>query len=341
MSELGTWSTCETVAKAFPAGVTAVKNSTVIVTGASAGIGEETAFQLAVLGAYVVCAVRNVQKGEEAVAKMRQRAGDIVLKISVLQLDTADLSTIPTFLSAFAAESARARMPPLKYLINNAGIAGYPEGKNTSKQGHDLIFDTNHLGHFALTNGLLPVLRQNAPSRIIIVASDSHYMPAVTQTSFSDMGALNEAVVVPKLPAAMGFKSTTAAYGDSKLLNVLHAQELHVREKKHGVTTSVLHPGNMITTSIADTSGTLVRFLFKYVIAIATKNVNQGAANTLYCTLANTVDVEGRYFANCAPKRPSKLATPAAGGVMWQLSDLLAAKTFVSDTTAPAIKAKL
>jgi len=327
MSVLGSSSTCEDVVKDLPAGVQAVQGSTVIVTGASAGIGEETAFQLAVLGASVVCAVRNVVKGEAAVANMRKRAGSAgaALSLRVLRLDTSELSSVPAFVEAFQEESKSADLPPLRYLINNAGIATYPEGKTTSSQGHDLIFDTNHLGHFALTNALLPILRENSPSRIVLISSDSHYNPAVTEESLSSVEKLQAAVVVPK--QSMGLIGTMKVYGDSKLLNVLHAQALHARETANGVTTTVLHPGNAITTSIFDTAGAFVRFMFKYVIAVFTKSVNQGTSTTMYCTLADADKVAGLYFSNCNAKEVSKLVTKEAAEIMWALSqDLVTAK---------------
>eukprot|EP01063_Lacrimia_lanifica_P000919 TRINITY_DN10447_c0_g1_i1.p1 TRINITY_DN10447_c0_g1~~TRINITY_DN10447_c0_g1_i1.p1 ORF type:complete len:321 (+),score=114.40 TRINITY_DN10447_c0_g1_i1:92-1054(+) len=316
MGKLGTFSRCEDVIAAFPEGAAVWKGSTAVVTGSSAGIGEEAAFHLATLGVHVVLGVRNVEKGESAAAAFRKRAGDAELRLTVLRLDVSDLDSVAAFLAAFKA----AELPPLRLLVNNAGMFPTDVDK-VSKQGVELTFATNHLGHFALTNGLLPALRQNAPSRVVVVSSHSHYHVGC---DLSSVDALRKTVAEPK-PASKfaALPSTVSTYGDSKLFNVLHAQELAEREAAHGVTVSSLHPGSLITTSLVNDHSVLVRFFWNYVAAWFTKNPNQGASTTLYAALAPAAEVHGKYLSSCASVTPSKLATKDAQARAWELSEAL------------------
>jgi WW domain-containing oxidoreductase len=310
------------VIKHFPSSSAALSDCTAVVTGTSAGIGEEAAFHLAKLGAHVICAVRNTDKGEAAIAKMKTRAGEgTTLNMKVMKMDISDLTSVHEFLRNF--ERIIPSIPPLKLLLNNAGIAGYPSSGVVSNQNHDLIFDTNHLGHFVLTNGLLPHLRQSAPSRIVIVSSGSHLHTSVTASDLRDVETLKTKIVSPK-PSQPGFSDTMKTYGDSKLMNVLHAQELQRREHANGVTAVSLHPGNMITTSIADTQGAFNKFMFKNVLSWFTKSVNQGTSTTLYCVLADAESVAGKYHSSCGPAKTNKLATPEAAATVWAMSETLA-----------------
>ncbi len=316
-TKLSGWSSCEDVIEQFPTNAEAVRGTTAIVTGASAGIGEEAAYHLATLGAFVIYAVRNIKKGQAAIDKAKERAGpQVEMKMMVMKLDTSDLESVHAFAESFKRESTG--LPPLKYLLNNAGIASYPSSeKLVSKQNHDLIFDTNHLGHWVLTNQLLPILRENAPSRIVIVSSGSHELPSVSSKTLCSVEALEKAIVEPK--SSSSFISTMKTYGDSKLLNVLHG-ELQRREGNNGITVASLHPGALITTSIADNNGAFSRFMFKHVISWFTKSVNQGASTTMYCLLAESEAVAGKYHSHCHAVKTSKLVTPEAASVMWELS---------------------
>jgi NAD(P)-dependent dehydrogenase (short-subunit alcohol dehydrogenase family) len=252
---------------------------------------------------------------------MKMRAGEEAeLNCQVMKLDTSDLESVKDFLRTF--EGISSSIPPLKILLNNAGIASYPSSGMVSKQNQDLIFDTNHLGHFVLTNGLLPYLRKSAPSRIVIVSSGSHLHPSVAASDFRDVETLKTKIVCPK-PSLPGFAATMQTYGDSKLLNVLHTQELYRRENSNGVTAVALHPGNLITTSIADNQGPFIRFMFKNVVSYFTKNVNQGTSTSLYCILADAGSVAGQYHSSCAPATISKLATPEAAATAWAMSETL------------------
>jgi NAD(P)-dependent dehydrogenase (short-subunit alcohol dehydrogenase family) len=188
-----------------------------VVTGASSGIGLETAKALAAAGASVVLAVRNLDKGRAAADQMQ---GDV----EVALLDVADLSSVRTFADGVG---------PVDVLVNNAGVLGLPFG--LSPDGVELHLATNHLGHFALANLLLPRLTD----RVVVVGSASHRS-----------GELD----LEDLSWERRRYGAFAAYGASKLANLLFLAELQRRLTAVGSTLRVTgaHPG---TTSTAITSG--------------------------------------------------------------------------------------
>ena len=192
-----------------------------IVTGANSGIGFETARALAAKGAHVVLACRNQEKGRDALARIEadQPAGSLELML----LDLSDLDSVAAFAEGFAARHQR-----LDLLINNAGVMVPPE--SATKQGFELQFGTNHLGHFALTGHLLPLLTATAGSRVVMVSSTAHYFGKI---DFDDLDFQQR-----------GYKPW-AAYGQSKLANLLFAFELQRRLEEAGADTLVTaaHPG--------------------------------------------------------------------------------------------------
>jgi NAD(P)-dependent dehydrogenase (short-subunit alcohol dehydrogenase family) len=229
-----------------------------VVTGASSGIGLETAKALAVAGAQVVLAVRSPDKG---LAVANQMPGDV----EVRRLDVADLSSV----RAFADE-----VGPVDVLINNAGVLGLPFG--LSPDGVELHFATNHLGHFALTNLLLPRLTD----RVVVVGSASHRSG---ELELDDLGWERRRY------------GAFAAYGASKLANLLFLAELQRRLTAVGSTLRATggHPG---TTSTHITSGSASwpkRMVGKYGHRLVGMPPWQGALPTLY---AATMDVPGNTY---------------------------------------------
>lgn len=192
-----------------------------IVTGANTGIGYETARALANKGARVVLACRDMQKGGAAAARIQAEnpAGSAVAQA----LDLADLDAVRAFAERFVSEHGR-----LDLLINNAGVMVPPESQ--TRQGFELQFGTNHLGHFALTAHLLPLLRRTAGSRVVVVSSGMHH---IGQIAFDDLDFKKR-----------GY-SAWRAYGQSKLANLLFALELQRRLQAAGAKTLVTaaHPG--------------------------------------------------------------------------------------------------
>ncbi len=194
---------------------------TAVVTGANTGIGFETARMLAQKGASVVLACRDVAKAEKAAERIRalKPRGDV----SVAALDLTDLDSVAAFARAFTGSHAR-----LDLLIDNAGVMATPPGK--TKQGFELQLGTNHLGHFALTQHLLPLLEATRGSRVVVLSSLMHHFGKM---DLEDLGWQRRGYDPQKVYAA------------SKLANLLFVLELQRRLTAAGSPVLVVgaHPG--------------------------------------------------------------------------------------------------
>ena len=192
-----------------------------IVTGSSSGIGFETTRVLADNGAEVIIAVRNKEKGDIAVQKIATQNSKANIK--VMLLDLADLKSVKQFANNF-----KQKYSTLDLLINNAGVMMPPYGK--TKDGFELQFGTNHLGHFALTGQLIEVLKNTSNSRIINVSSGAHNWGNI---DFNDLSWQNRKY------------KASRAYGDSKLANLYFTYELKYRLKNNNsnLIVTAAHPG--------------------------------------------------------------------------------------------------
>ncbi|PYC73296.1 short chain dehydrogenase [Streptomyces tateyamensis] len=191
-----------------------------VVTGANSGIGFETARRLALAGAEVVLAVRDRAKGEQAVAELAAAGAQRVLTHT---LDLASLDSVASF-AAVLLDRGR----PVDLLVNNAGVMAVPT-RHTTKDGFELQFGTNHLGHFALTGRLLPLLRSATRPRVVTVASLAARIGRI------DLANLN----------AERHYDPWDAYGRAKLANLVFAQELARLSARHdwGLLSLAAHPG--------------------------------------------------------------------------------------------------
>jgi NAD(P)-dependent dehydrogenase (short-subunit alcohol dehydrogenase family) len=202
---------------------------TVIVTGANTGIGYHTAAALAFSGAHVVLAVRNLEKGNAALARIVAAAGrkDTHVDVTLQELDLGSLDSVRQ-----AARALRASYPRIDLLINNAGVMWTPKG--VTADGFELQFGTNHLGHFALTGLLLDHLLPVRGSRVVTVSSLGHRLRAAIH--FDDLQWEHS-------------YSRVGAYGQSKLANLLFTYELQRRLADAAAPTVALaaHPGGSNT----------------------------------------------------------------------------------------------
>jgi retinol dehydrogenase 12 len=266
---------------------------TVMVTGANIGIGRATASALAGQGWRVYVASRSAARGEEAAASIRAATGNE--SVFFLPLDLADLDSVRSCAAAFLA-----RGEPLHVLVNNAGVAGR---RGLTRQGFELMFGVNHLGHFALTNALLGCLAGSAPSRVVTVASDAHY---------SARGIDFEALRRP----ARGLTGLPE-YAVSKLANVLFSQELARRTEGTGVTAYALHPG-----VVASDIWRRVPWPVRPIITRRMLSVTDGAATSLYCAASPEVAAaSGLFYDKCAERAASPVATPELARELWQRSE--------------------
>jgi NAD(P)-dependent dehydrogenase (short-subunit alcohol dehydrogenase family) len=237
-----------------------------IVTGANTGLGFETARMLAARGATVVLAVRDVDKGKQAAARI---AGDV----TVQALDLTSLDSIRS-----AAADLRAAHPRIDLLINNAGVMYTP--RQTTADGFELQFGTNHLGHFALTGLLLDQLLPVPGSRVVTVSSTGHRIQAAIH--FDDLQWQRS-------------YSRAGAYGQSKLANLMFTYELQRRLARHGTTIAVAaHPG-VSNTELTRNSPAALRLPLTWVAPLITQHPEMGALPTLRAATDPAV-LGGQYY---------------------------------------------
>jgi len=229
-----------------------------VVTGASSGLGLETARVLAAQGAEVVLAVRNPAKGEDAARSMTG-------KVDVRRLDLSDLSSV----RAFAAD-----LGPIDVLVNNAGVMAVPYALTVD--GFETQLGTNHLGHFALTNLLLPSITE----RVVVISSDVHARGVI---DLDDLTWERR----PYRPFA--------AYAASKLANLLFLLELDRRLREAGAPVRAVgaHPGSTATSITGSTGNALKTWIGSWGHRLAGMSVRRGALTTLY---AATMDLPGNTF---------------------------------------------
>jgi NAD(P)-dependent dehydrogenase (short-subunit alcohol dehydrogenase family) len=213
-----------------------------IVTGANSGLGFDTAAVLADKGAHVVLAVRNLDKGKEAASRITSKSPNAV--VSLQELDLTSLDSVRK-----AADQLRADYPRIDLLINNAGVMYVPT-RETTKDGFEMQFGTNHLGHFALTGQLLDNLLPVEGSRVVAVSSVGHRIMA--RIHFDDLQLERK-------------YNRVEAYGQSKLSNLLFTYELQRRLSAKGTPTiaAAAHPGFADTELMRHLPGFIPAFVWR------------------------------------------------------------------------------
>jgi NAD(P)-dependent dehydrogenase (short-subunit alcohol dehydrogenase family) len=249
-----------------------------IVTGAASGIGIETARALANAGAHVTLAVRDLAAGGKA-------AGDIGANTRVASLDLSDRASIAAFANAWQG--------PLHILVNNAGVMACPETR--TREGWELQFATNHLGHFALALALRPALAAARGARIVSVSSGGHLVSPVV---FEDIHFERR----PYQP--------WPAYGQSKTANVLFAVEANRRFVGDGIVANALMPG-AIRSNLQRHLDTAELDRMEARISGSPdfdwKSPEQGAATSVLLAASPLVDgIGGRYFEDCNEAEPNR-----------------------------------
>jgi len=243
----------------------------VVITGANTGLGYETAAALAAKGAHVVIAVRNLDKGKDAAALIHKSSPNA--DVALQELDLTSLDSIRA-----AAEQLRATHDHIDLLINNAGVMYTP--KSHTKDGFELQFGTNHLGHFAFTGLLLDRLLPVAGSRIVTVSSVGHRILA--DIHFDDLQWERS-------------YNRVAAYGQAKLANLLFTYELQRRLASHGTTiAAAAHPGMSDTELMRNMPAPLVS-ISERIAPVVAQNPAMGALPTLRAASDPTV-LGGQYY---------------------------------------------
>jgi NAD(P)-dependent dehydrogenase (short-subunit alcohol dehydrogenase family) len=240
---------------------------TIIITGATSGLGKQATRVLAKKNAQIVMAIRNTEKGETLVKEILNEYPNA--KIEIQQLDLNSLESVSSFSSAFISNHNQ-----LDIMINNAGIMMCPFSK--TKDGFEIQMGTNHLGHFALTGHLMPLLKQTKNSRLVVTSSLAHRQGDI---DFNDINWNKRKY------------KTGKAYGDSKLANLYFTSELAKRKKEDSSYPTVVsaHPG--WTKTELDRHSGLVKFLGN----IVAQTVEMGTLPSLRA--ATETDVKsGDYF---------------------------------------------
>ena len=257
-------------------GENTVKNKIVLITGATSGIGKETALGLAKLGATIVFTTRDNLKGEKTKKELIVATNN--KDIHMLKCDLASFESIKN-----CCKEYKSKYDKLHVLINNAGVWDFK--RRESKDGIENIFATNYLAPFLMTNLLLDVLKKSSPSRIVNVTSGMHY------------GTINFEDIEFKQKF-----SGAKAYRQSKLGLILYTRLLAKKLEGTGVTVNTAHPG-MNKTDLGRDAGGFSKMIFKMM----GKDPRVGAETSIYLASSSDVkNITGEYFAKKEIKKSSK-----------------------------------
>jgi NAD(P)-dependent dehydrogenase (short-subunit alcohol dehydrogenase family) len=252
-----------------------VSGKTMLVTGATNGIGRVTARELARLGAQVTILSRNVEKCARVAEEIRKDTGNPVEYLA------ADLSTLAGIMQA--AETFKKRQRRLDVLVNNAG--GIFIRRTITSDGLEMTFALNHVAYFLLSGLLLDVLKQSSPARVVNVASGMH------------MGAHLDFDDLQNEKHYSGFR----AYGRSKLANILFTYELARKLEGSGVTVNCVHPG-YVNTGLSLNNGLIFGVFAGLSARLFGRKPEEGARTSIYLAASPEVQgVTGKYFADCKP----------------------------------------
>jgi len=274
--------------------------TTTVITGATSGIGEATAFALAKKDHALYLLVRNVEKGEELKQRIIKETGN--KNIHIIYCDLTDLATVTA-----AADELKSKLFNVQVLINNAG--GMFNNFKLTKDGFETTFQLNHLGHFLLTKRLMPLL-EKGHARIINVSSDMHKMGKPDFENIND-------------PQKYG---ATKAYGNSKLFNIYFTKSLAERYAGKGITSYALHPGVVKTNFNSKITGGL-----KLIFSLATPfmiSPEKGAETSVYLATAPKLESKsGGFFVKQKLFKPANIANDEASREkLWDLSEQMVAK---------------
>jgi NAD(P)-dependent dehydrogenase (short-subunit alcohol dehydrogenase family) len=287
-----------------------------VVTGATGGLGYQTAIRLAQAGAEVVLTGRNEAKGREAVSKIRNQFPDA--KISFDVLDLASLASVADFARRFATTHSS-----LDLLINNAGVMALPT-RQTTADGFEMQFGTNYLGHYALTAQLLPLLRRAQQPRVVSLSSIAHRTGFI---QFSDLQGER-------------FYSPWKAYNQSKLAMLMFALELQRRSDAAGwnLISTASHPGWARTDLFANGPGFgLISVASQFAAPLFSQSAESGALPTLFAATSPQAEGGGYYGPNGlyelrGPPAPARIMSQArdkaAAAKLWDVSQQLTGVSF-------------
>jgi len=274
-----------------------LSDKVIIITGSNCGIGFETAKALAKMNGHIIMACKKSAKTEHACEILKMASPS--KKVEAMELDLSSLESIRSFVSDFKAKDI-----PLHILINNAGVVG-GQTRKTTKDGFEMSFGINHLGHFLLTNLLLDKLKETK-GRIVNVSTNLHKDFSI---DFDDLQyetrkwhAMNE-------------------YSITKLMIVSFSIELQRRLEGTGVNVFSLHPG-VVRTGIVREASLGMRIGFGLAVSIFGKNTKQGSQTSIYAAISPSLNEKGgSYLADCEISKASDEANnPEIAKKLWDIS---------------------
>ncbi|MBB5186705.1 NAD(P)-dependent dehydrogenase (short-subunit alcohol dehydrogenase family) [Zhongshania antarctica] len=274
-------------------------NKVCLITGASSGIGKETALALAAQGAELFLLCRNAQKGEAVLAEIAAQSPEC--RATLLLGDLASQQDIRRVAQNFLDTDK-----PLHLLLNNAGVMNTK--RKVTAEGIEETFAVNHLAYFLLTNLLLERIKQSAPARIVSVASEAHAF--VKGVQFNDIEYKTTPYKIFKV------------YGHSKLCNILWTRSLSQKLAGTGVTVNCVHPG-AVATHLGHQDNALLGKIVGGITKLFFKTPEQGAQTSIFVATSPSLDnVSGEYFANCKLGKIKPWAKDdVAAERLWKISE--------------------
>ncbi|GAB1602601.1 hypothetical protein Ahia01_000539700 [Argonauta hians] len=283
---------------------------TVLITGASSGVGKSTTKFLLARGARVIMACRNLTKARNVADELLAITGVEPTMVTIVHLELSDLDSV-----RLCGRQILDTESKLDLLVNNAGVTG--EGKLTTKQGFEHIFGTNYIGPFLLTHILTPLLKKSAPSRIINVSSTTHrYVKKVPNFS-SGSGSTPSAALTPTVRYP-----DLSTYPISKLANIWHANILAENLKKDGVTANSLCPG-YVHSGIWYNGKSFASNFFGWLASKVGRDPDMAALTLLYMAIEPSLDkVTGKFFENLSVSSMAPFAKDMTlAQKMWDILD--------------------
>ncbi|CAG5041645.1 unnamed protein product [Parnassius apollo] len=268
---------------------TCLRGKTFLITGANSGIGLETAKALVRRKARVIFACRDITKAKEAISAIRKEqptGGELI----PMQLDLASFESIENFV-----EVIKAGFHKIDVLINNAGVVVPLSQDEKTKEGFEIHFGVNHLGHFYLTNLLLDHLKRASPSRIVVVSSTLH------ERAKLDFEDLNLRAEIEKAKQGRVSQRRNLGYCNSKLMNVYFVRALADRLRDSGIDVHACCPGFCYTNLFRKSVRWYHYILMAPVALLFMRSAKQGSETVVYC--ASDYSIEGRsgkFYRDCA-----------------------------------------
>jgi len=270
---------------------------TCLITGATDGIGKETAIGMAENGYNLILIGRNEEKGKKVSDEIRRIADSIDIDFF-----TADLMLMKEV--SRVADEVCQKYDRIDVLINNVGA--YFAFRDVTEEGFERTFALNHLGYFLMTKKLLPLVEKSDYKRIVNVSSSAHYGVSF---EFDNLNGEKK---------YRGFR----AYQKSKLANVMFTYELAKKVKDSGITANCLHPG-FVASKFGNNNNFLWRGIIGFAKALTAINVKKGAKNSIHLACSDDVkDISGRFFSNCEVKKGSgKAKNEEHNQKLWEISE--------------------